>query len=187
MKNITTLTATILLGMGLMMGGCGNNNEQPHLVQLDNGKYAMNTGDDYGIKYVKGYSDDKVTNYKMIRVIGKDDNKTVDDYVKYYKNNGLKAITNVQYIGEAVEYKGDIYQASNGGTYIYKGQKLVAFAKEKDIPKITFDGEFKECALCEVTKVERDESGHLTHYTLKVVQDMKIVKGDVTEHLEVNE
>lgn len=187
MKNIKTLTATILLGMGLLVGGCGNNQDTPHLVQLDNGKYIMNTGDDYGINYVRGYSDDKVTNYKMIRVIGEDNNKTVDDLIKDVKSNPFKAIKNVQVVGDAVEYKGNIYQVSNSGTHIYKGQKLIAFAKEKDSQKITFDGDFKECALCEVTNVERDESGHLTHYTLKVVQDMKLVKGDTVEHLEVNE
>ena len=31
-------------------------------------------------------------------------------------------------------------------------------------------------------KVERDEFGHLTHYTIKVVKDMKVVD----DHAEVN-
>jgi hypothetical protein len=187
MKNVKTLTATILIGMGLLMGGCGSNTETAHLVQLDNGKYCMSTGDDYGVEYVKGYSDDKLTNYKMVRVIGKDNNKTVDDLVKSIKDNPFKTMTNIQYIGDAVEYKGNLYKSVNSAQHVYEGQKTVIFAKDKDNQKITIDGEFKECALAEVTKVERDETGHLTHYTYKVVQDMKIVKGDVSEHVEVNE
>lgn len=187
MKNVKVLATTILLGMGLMMGGCGSQQDTPHLVQLDDGKYTMSTGDDYGITYVKGYSDDKVTNYKMIRVIGEDNNKTVDDLMKCYKNNGLKAIANIQYIGEALEYKGDIYKSVSTSTHRYVGQKIVIGAKSKDDQKITIDGTFKECALAEVTNVERDNTGHLIGYAVKVVQDMKIVKGDVTTHLEVNE
>lgn len=187
MKNVKTLTATILIGMGLLMGGCGSNTQEPTLVQLDNGKYCMSTGDDYGIQYVKGYSDDNVTNYKMIRVIGKDDNKTVDDFIKCYKNNGFKAIANIQYIGEAVEYKGNVYSVVNAPQHVYEGQKLIVIAKEKDNQKITIDGTFKEYALGEVTKVERDEAGHLTHYTIKVVKDMKVVKVDEVEHFEINE
>lgn len=186
MKNVKTLAATILLGMGLLAGGCGNQQPEPHLVQLDNGKYIMNTGDDYGVNYVKGYSDDQVTNYKMIRVIGEDNNKTVDDLLKCYKNNGLKAVANIQYIGEAVEYKGTIYKAA-GGTHIYEGQKVIVIAKQKDNQQITFDGTFKECALGEVTNVTRDGTGHLMGYTVKIVKDLKIVKGDVAEHFEVNE
>lgn len=181
------LTATILIGMGLLMGGCGTNTQTAQLVQLDNGKYAMSTGDNYGIEYVKGYSDDKVTNYKMIRVIGEDNNKTVDEYVNCYKNNGFKAMANVQYVGEAIEYKGNIYNAVLGSTHVYKGAKYIINSKYKDNQKITIDGDFKEWALCEVTDVERDKTGHLTHYTVKVVADMKAVMGDVTEHLEVNE
>lgn len=187
MKNVKVLATTILLGMGLMIGGCGSQQDTPHLVQLDNGKYTMSTGDDYGIDYVKGYSDDKVSNYKMIRVIGEDNNKTVDDLVKCYNNNGFKAIANIQYIGEAVEYKGDIYKGVNAGNHIYVGQKIVIGAKYKDDQKVTIDGTFKECALAKVTNVERDNTGHLIGYAVKVVQDMKIVKGDVVEHLEVNE
>lgn len=187
MKNVKTLTATILLGMGLMIGGCGSQQDTPHLVQLDDGKYTMSTGDDYGISYVKGYSDDKVTNYKMIRVIGEDNNKTVDDLVKCYNNNGLKAIANIQYIGEALEYKGDIYKQVNASNHVYVGQKIIINSKYKDEPKITIDGTFKECALAEVTNVERDNTGHLIGYAVKVVQDMKVVKGDVVNHLEVNE
>lgn len=187
MKNAKVLVTAISLGMGLIMGGCGSQQATPHLVQLDNGKYTMSTGDDYGIEFVKGYSDDKVINYKMIRVIGEDNNKTVDDLVKCYNNNGFKAIANIQYIGEAVEYKGDIYKRVNASTHIYVGQKFIVNAKEKDSPKITIDGTFKECALAEVTDVERDNTGHLIGYVLKVVQDMKVVKGDVVEHLEVNE
>lgn len=179
--------ATILIGMGLLMGGCGTNTQTPQLVQLDNGKYSMSTGDDYGIEYVKGYSDDKVTNYKMIRVIGEDNNKTVDDFVKCYKNNGFKAMANIQYIGEAVEYKGNVYKVVNASQHVYEGAKYIINAKHKDVQKITIDGEFKEWALGEVTKVERDENGHLTHYTIKVVKDMKSVKVDDVEHLEVNE
>ena len=180
------LMLAAMIGLGLVVSGCGNNQDTPHLVQLDNGKYVMNTGDDYGINYVKGYSDDQVTNYKMIRVIGEDNNKTVDDLIKCYKNNGLKAAMNIQYIGEAVEYKGNIYKAV-GGTHIYEGQKVMCIAKEKDEQKITFDGTFKEYALGEVTKVERNETGHLTHYTVKIVKDMKSVKVDGIEHFEVNE
>lgn len=187
MKNVKVLATTILLGMGLMMGGCGSQQDAPHLVQLDNGKYNMSTGDDYGIDYVKGYSDDKVTNYKMIRVIGEDNNKTVDDLVKCYNNNGFKAIKNIQYIGEAVEYKGDIYKRVNSSTRMYVGQKIIINAKDKDSQKVTIDGTFKECALVEITDVERDNTGHLIGCGVKVVQDMKIVKGDVVEHLEVNE
>lgn len=187
MKNAKVLATTILLGMGLMIGGCGSQQDTPHLVQLDDGKYTMSTGDDYGIEYVKGYSDDKVTNYKMVRVIGKDNNKTIDDLVKCYKNNGFKAIANIQYIGEAVEYKGDIYKKVNTSQHVYVGQKTVIGAKDKDDKKVTIDGTFKECALVEVTNVERDNTGHLIGYAVKVVQDMKIVKGDVVEHLEVNE
>lgn len=184
MKNVKTLTATILLGMGLLVGGCGNNQPTQQLVQLDNGKYTMNTGDDYAIDYVKGYSDDQVTNYMMIRVIGKDNNKTVDDLIKCYNNNGIKAAVNIQVIGYAVEYKGNIYR-DVGGTHIYEGQKMIVRSDEKDDQKITFDGTFKEYALGEVTKVERDESGHLTHYTVKVIKNMKIVKSNEVEHFEV--
>lgn len=187
MKNTKALATTILLGMGLMMGGCGSQQDTPHLVQLDNGKYTMSTGDDYGIEYVKGYSDDKVTNYRMIRVIGEDNNRTVDDLVKCYNNNGFKAIKNIQYIGDAVEYKGDIYKVVNTTNHVYVGQKIVIGAKYKDSQKITIDGTFKEFALVEVTNVERDNTGHLIGYAVKVVQDMKTVKGDVVEHLEVNE
>lgn len=187
MKNIKTLTAAILVGMSLVAGGCGSNQEQAHLVQLDNGKYVMNTNDEYGIEYVKGYSDAKVTNYKMIRVIGKDNNKTVDDLVNCYNNNGLKAVTNIQYIGEAVEYKNNIYRSLNTSVHMYVGQKVILTAKDKDSQKGTIEGTFKEYALAEVTKVERDEAGHLMHTTYKVVADMKAVKGDVVEHLEVNE
>lgn len=183
MKNVKTLTATILLGMGLLVGGCGNNQDQPKLVQLDNGQYTMSSGDDYGITYLKGYSDDQVTNYKMVRIIGKDTVNvvTADDLKKYVEANRFLAIANIQYIGEAVEYKGNVYQVVNTGTHVYKGQKCIINAEDKDDQKITIDGEFKQYALCEVTKVERDESGHLTHYTLKVVKDMKIVD----DHIEV--
>lgn len=176
MKNIKTLTAAILLGMGLLVGGCGNN-EQPHLVQLDNGQYAMSTGDDYGIIYLKGYSDDQVTNYKMVRIIGKDAVNVVteDDLKKYVETNKFLAVANIQYIGEAVEYKGNVYQVTNTSIHVYDGQKCIINAKYKDDQKITIDGEFKQYALGEVTKVERDESGHLTHYTIKVVKDMKVV------------
>lgn len=187
MKNVKVLATTILLGMGLMIGGCGSQQDKPHLVQLDNGKYTMSTGGDYGVDYVKGYSDDKVTNYKMIRVIGKDNNKTVDDLMKCYNNNEFKAIANVQYIGEAVEYKGDIYKHVNAGTHMYVGQKLIITAKDKDSQRVTIDGTFKECALAEITNVERDNTGHLIGCAVKVVQDMKVVKGDVVEHFEVNE
>lgn len=31
MKNVKTLTATILIGMGLLMGGCGTNTNQPNM------------------------------------------------------------------------------------------------------------------------------------------------------------
>ena len=187
MKNVKTLTATILIGMGLLMGGCGTDTQTAHLVQLDNGKYCMNTGDDFGIEYVKGYSDDKVTNYKMVRVIGEDNNKTVDEYVNCYKNNRFKAMVNVQYIGEAVEYKGNVYKVVNATQHVYEGQKLIINSKHKDVQKITIDGEFKEWALCEVTKVERDEAGHLTHYTVNIIKDMKSVKVNDVDHLEVNE
>ena len=185
MKNVKTLTATILLGMGLLVGGCGNNQPAQQLVQLDNGQYTMSTGDDYGIVYLKGYSDDQVTNYKMVRIIGKDaDNvTTVDEFKKYVDTNKLLALANIQYIAEAVEYKGNVYQSVNASTHIYTGQKLIATANDKDNQKITFDGEFKQYALCEVTKVERDESGHLTHYVVKVVKNMKLVD----DHAEVNE
>lgn len=180
------LVIASMLGMGLLVGGCGSNTDTPHLVQLDNGKYCMSSGDDYGVEYIKGWSDDEVTNYKMIRVIGKDDNTTVDDFVKCYKDNGLKGALNVQYIGEAVEYKGDVYKAVYGNTHVCEGQKYIITSEYKDEYKITIDGEFKSWALAEVTKVERDDSGHLTHYTLKIVKDMKIVKGDVADHFEVN-
>lgn len=181
MKNVKTLTATILLGMGLLVGGCGNNQETPHLVQMDNGQYTMSTGDDYGVVYLKGYSDDQVTNYKMVRIIGKDaaNVATVDDLKKYIDTNKLLALANIQYIGDAVEYKGAVYKVANAGTHVYVGQKFIAAAKDKDNQKITFDGEFKQYALGEVTKVERDESGHLTHYTIKVVKDMKIVDNSI--------
>ena len=183
MKNVKTLTAAILLGMGLLVGGCGNNQPAQQLVQLDNGQYTMSTGDDYGVVYLKGYSDDQVTNYKMVRIIGKDaaNVATVDDLDKYVKTNKLFAIANIQYIGDAIEYKGNVYQAVNASTHVYVGQKCIINAEDKDNQKITIDGEFKQYALGEVTKVERDESGHLTHYTLKVVKDMKIVDN----HFEV--
>lgn len=187
MKNVKTLTATILIGMGLLMGGCGTQTQEPTLVQLDNGKYCMSTGDDYGVEYVKGYSDDKVTNYKMVRVIGEDNNKTVDDLVKCYNKKGIIGFKDIQYIGEAVEYKGVVYTAVNTTNRAYVGKKAIIKADIKDNTKVTIDGTFKEFALAEITKVERDETGHLTHYTYKVVQDMKAVKGDVTEHFEVNE
>lgn len=184
MKNVKTLTAAILLGIGLLVGGCGNNTTQPKLVQLDNGQYTMSTGDDYGVVYLKGYSDDQVTNYRMVRIIGKDAENvvTTDDLKKYVENNKFLAIANIQYIGEAVEYKGNVYQAANTGTHVFEGQKCIINAKYKDDQKITIDGEFKQVALGEVTKVERDESGHLTHYTIKVVKDMKVVD----DHAEVN-
>lgn len=35
MKNVKTLTATILIGMGLLMGGCGSNTNQPN-IQANN-------------------------------------------------------------------------------------------------------------------------------------------------------
>mgnify|MGYP004467088691 FL=1 len=185
MKNVKTLTATILLGIGLLVGGCGNNQPAQQLVQLDNGQYTMSTGDDYGVVYLKGYSDNQVANYKMVRIIGKDaaNVATVDDLKKYIDTNKLLALANIQYIGDAAEYKGNVYQSVNAGTHIYVGQKLIAAAKDKDDQKITFDGEFKQYALCEATKVERNASGHLTHYTLKVVKDMKVVDN----HMEVNE
>ncbi len=180
-----TLTAAILLGMGLLVGGCGNNQPAQQLVQLDNGQYTMSTGDDYGIVYLKGYSDDQVTNYKMVRIIGKDaaNVATVDELKKYVDTNKLLALANIQYIGEAVEYKGNVYQVVNAATHVYVGQKCTINAEDKDNQKITIDGEFKQYALGEVTKVERDESGHLTHYTIKVVKDMKLVD----DHAEVNE
>lgn len=31
MKNVKTLTATILIGMGLLMGGCCSNTNQPNM------------------------------------------------------------------------------------------------------------------------------------------------------------
>lgn len=181
MKNVC---AAILLSMGLLVGGCGNNQDQPKLVQLDNGKYTMSTGDDYGITYLKGYSDDQVTNYKMVRIIGKDAANvvTADDLKKYVETNKFLAIANIQYIGEAVEYKGNVYQVVNASNYVYVGQKIVINAEYKDSQKITIDGEFKQYALGEVTKVERDKSGHLTHYTIKVVKDMKLVD----DRMEVN-
>ena len=184
MKNVKTFTAAILLGMGLLVGGCGNN-EQSHLVQLDNGQYVMSTGDDYGVTYLKGYSDDQVANYKMVRIIGKDAANivTADDLKKYIKTNEFLAIANIQYIGNAVEYKGNVYKAVIAGVHVYAGQKCIISAKYKDNQKITIDGEFKQYALGEVTKVERDESGHLTHYTIKVVKDMKVVD----DRMEVNE
>lgn len=185
MKNVKTLTATILLGMGLLVGGCSNNQDQPKLVQCDNGQYTMSTGDDYGITYLKGYSDGQVTNYRMVRIIGKDavNVVTADDLKKYVETNKFLAIANIQYIGEAVEYKGNIYKHVNSGTHMYEGQKLIINAKDKDDQKIAIDGEFKQYALGEVTKVERDKSGHLTHYTIKVVKDMKVVD----DCMEVNE
>lgn len=185
MKNVKTLTAAILLGMGLLVGGCGNNQPTQQLVQMDNGQYTMSTGDDYGVVYLKGYSDDNVTNYKMIRVIGKNTPNivTADDLKKYVESNKLLAFANIQYIGDAVEYKGNVYTSVNASVHVYEGQKCIATAKDKDNQKITIDGEFKQYALCEVTKVERDESGHLTHYTIKVVKDMKLVD----DHGEVNE
>lgn len=179
------LAIAVMLGIGVMVSGCGNNQPAQQLVQLDNGQYTMSTGDDYGIVYLKGYSDDQVTNYKMVRIIGKDavNVATVDELKKYVDTNKLLALANIQYIGEAVEYKGNVYQVVNASTHVYTGQKLIATANDKDNQKITFDGEFKQYALCEVTKVERDESGHLTHYTLKVVKDMKLVD----DHAEVKE
>lgn len=48
MKNVKTLTATILIGMGLLMGGCGSNqpntqaqNQQTQTVQQNNGVSLM--------------------------------------------------------------------------------------------------------------------------------------------------
>lgn len=48
MKKVKTLTATILIGMGLLMGGCGNNqqtmqaqNQQTQTVQQNNGVSLM--------------------------------------------------------------------------------------------------------------------------------------------------
>lgn len=181
------LTATILIGMGLLMGGCGTNQQTETLVQLDNGKYTMSAGDDYGIQYVKGYSDDKVTNYKIVRVIGEDNNTTVDDLMRCYKNKGILGFKDIQYIGDAVEYQGNVYKFSNASVHVYEGQKIIIGASDKDNQKITIDGEYKSYALGEITKVDRDDSGHLTHYTIKIVKDMKMVKGEVTEHLEVNE
>lgn len=181
------LALAVMLGIGVMVSGCGNNQETPHLVQMDDGKYTMSTGDDYGISYVKGYSDSEVTNYKIIRVIGKDNSKTVDELVKSINANKLKAIGNIQYIGEAVEYKGEVYKGVNASQHVYVGEKTIITAKDKDNQKMVIDGTFKECALAEVTNVERDSTGHLVGYKLKVVKDMKIVKGDIAEHLEVNE
>lgn len=179
--------ATILIGMGLLMGGCGTNTQTAQLVQLDNGKYAMSAGDDYGIEYVKGYSDDKVTNYTMVRVIGEDNNKTADDLAKDVKSNVFKALKNLQAIGFAVEYDGNVYKALNASYHVYEGQKIIIPAKAKDDAKITIDGTYKEWALAEITKVERDETGHLTHETYKIVKDMKLVKGEEVEHWEINE
>lgn len=189
MRNIKTLTAAILLGMGIMVSGCGHNADTPHLVQLDNGRYTMSAGDDYGISYLKGYSDGQVTNYKMIRIIGKDavNVVTVDDLVKYVETHKLLALANIQYIGQAVEYNGEVYQAVNASCHVYEGQKIVINADYKDNQKITIDGQFKEHALGEVTKVERDETGHLTHYTIKIVKTMKLVKVNGVDHLEINE
>ena len=181
------LLLATMIGLGVMVSGCGHEQATPTLVQKDDGKYTMSAGDDYGISYVKGYSDDNVTNYKIIRVIGEDNNKTVDDYVKCYKNNGFKALGNVQYIGEAVEYKNNVYNAVNSTKHYYDGQKVIINATSKDDNKATIDGTFKEYSLAEVTNVERDDVGHLTHYTYKIVKDIKLVKGDVTEHFEVNE
>lgn len=182
------LAVAVMLGIGVMVSGCGLEPQaEPTLVQLDNGKYTMSYGDDYGIEYVKGYSDSKVTNYKIIRVIGEDNNTTIDDLVKCYNNNGLKAIANVQYIGEAVEYKGKVYKSVNASTHVSVGQDIIINAKYKDSAKVTIDGTFKQCALAEVTNVERDNACHLVGYTVKVIKDMKIVKGEVVEHLEVNE
>lgn len=187
MKNVKTLTATILIGMGLLMGGCGTQTQEPTLVQLDSGKYCMSTGDDYGVQYVKGYSDDKVTNYAMVRVIGEDNNKTADDLAKDVKSNVFKALKNLQPIGFAVEYKGQVYKVTNATTHAYVGQKLIIPTEYKDNVKITIDGTYKEWALGEITKVERDEVGHLTHYTIKIIKDMKLVKGETVEHWELNE
>lgn len=182
------LLVAAMIGMGIMVTGCSHNVDTPHLVQLDNGQYTMSTGDDYGVTYLKGYSDDQVTNYKMIRVIGKDINvKTADDLVKYVDTHKLVALANVQYIGEAVEYKGNVYQALNASNRVYEGQKIIANSEYKDSQKITIDGQFKEFALAEVTKVERDEVGHLTHYTVKIVKDLKVVKTNGIDHAEINE
>lgn len=48
MKNVKTLTATILIGMGLLMGGCGTNqsymqaqNQQTQTIQQNNGISLM--------------------------------------------------------------------------------------------------------------------------------------------------
>lgn len=48
MKNVKTLTATILIGMGLLMGGCGTNqsdmqaqNQQAQTIQQNNGISLM--------------------------------------------------------------------------------------------------------------------------------------------------
>lgn len=182
------LLLAAMIGMGIMATGCGHNVDTPHLVQLDNGQYTMSTGDDYGIVYLKGYSDDQVTNYKIIRIIGKDFNgKTADDYVKYVNTRTLVAIANVQYIGEAVEYNGNVYQAVPASTHVYEGQKIVVNSKYKDNQKITINGQFKEWALAEVTKVERDEVGHLTHYTVKIVKDLKVAKTNGIDHVEIND
>lgn len=186
MKKLVVATMIGLSVLGL--AGCGNNQTAPTLVQMDDGKYTMSTGDDYGIVYLKGYSDGQVTNYKMVRIIGKNANfTTADEFVKFVKDNTFLAVANVQYVGDAVEYNGDVYKVVNAATHVYEGQKLAITAQYKDNQKITIDGEFKQAALAEVTKVERDDTGHLTHYTLKVVKDMKVVKGDVAEHVEVNE
>lgn len=181
------LAIAIMLGLGVMVSGCGNEQATPTLVQMDDGKYTMSTNDEYGVSYVKGYSDDTITNYKIIRVIGEDHNTTVDDLVKCYNNNGLKAVANIQYIGEAVEYKGNVYKFVNSSTHVFVGQKCIITSKAKDNQKITIDGTYKSFALAEVTNVERDNTGHLVGYTYKIIKDMKVVKSDVTEHFEVNE
>lgn len=182
------LALAIMLGLGVMVSGCGHEQATPTLVQMDDGKYTMSYGDDYGVSYLKGYSDDKVTNYKMVRIIGEKANfTTADEFVKFVKNNAFLAMANVQYLGDAVEYEGKVYQAVNASTHVYVGQKTIINAHDKDNAKITIDGEFKQYALGEVTKVERDDNGHLTHYTIKVVKDMKAVKSGDVEHLEVNE
>lgn len=182
------LALAIMLGLGVMVSGCGHEQATPTLVQMDDGKYTMSCGDDYGVSYLKGYSDEQVTNYKMVRIIGEKANfTTAYEFVKFVKNNTFLAMANVQYLGDAVEYEGKVYQSVNSSTHVYEGQKLIVVAKEKDSQKITIDGEFKQYALGEVTKVERDNNGHLTHYTIKVVKDMKAVKSDDVEHLEVNE
>lgn len=124
----------------------------------------------------------------MVRIIGeKAKFTTVDEFVKFVKDNTFLAVANVQYLGDAVEYEGKVYQAVNSSTHVYVGQKTIINAHDKDNAKITIDGEFKQYALGEVTKVERDDNGHLTNYTIKVVKDMKSVKNGDVEHLEVNE